>query len=467
MKRTVLCLLLVLILSIGAVASADSSTGFDTKSLTEDYLIVVNADEPDKAVCGLEKNADARCYPASTTKILTCIIALEEGDLDQKITIPASADSDRVAGTTMGLQKNEVFTLRDLIYGMMLPSGNDAAIAIAIGMCGSVSAFADRMNEKAAEIGMTNSHFANANGLHSESHYTTARDMAILAAYAMQNESFRKVVATTDYTAVSIKGRRVRVRTTNRYMRNYTSDKYKPQSVLWDEAIGIKTGETPYAGKCFVAAAERNGTVYIAALFHGDMPSSSASLKKQDSYSVVRFKDARALIEYAFEHDLRTITADDLEAKGVQKTFRVEYDPSIGGILSASYLIEWDQEASFSAPACSFPEELAADLLPDSMIRYHWADSIPEAGANMGTVEIRGSDTVYFSGSIVCTEVEKPTPEPTAEPTPVPTSTPTPEPEIVIVPVPIETPEPSVSTVPTETPARSSFLSCAPEKVDP
>ena len=130
MKRHVLCLLLALILSIGTVANADSDTGFDTKSLAEDYLIVVNAKEPDKAVCGLEKRADERCYPASTTKIMTCIIALEEGDLDQKIKVPASADSDRVAGTTMGLQKDEVFTLRDLIYGMMLPSGNDAAIAI-------------------------------------------------------------------------------------------------------------------------------------------------------------------------------------------------------------------------------------------------------------------------------------------------------------------------------------------------
>lgn len=467
MKRTVLCLLLVLILSIGAVTTADSETGFDTKSLTEDYLIVVNAEEPDKAVCGLEKNADERCYPASTTKIMTCIIALEEGDLDSKITVPSSADSDRVAGTTMGLQKNEVFTLRDLIYGMMLPSGNDAAIAIAVGMYGSVPNFADRMNEKAAEIGMTSTHFANANGLHSESHYTTARDMARLAAYAMKNEAFRKVVSTTDYTAVSSKGRKIRVRTTNRYMRNYTSDKYKPQSVLWDEAIGIKTGETPYAGKCFVAAAERNGTVYIAALFHGDMPSSSASLKKQDSYSVVRFKDARALIEYAFENDMRTVTAEDLKSSGVPDSFRKEYDASVTGVISAFIQIEWAPESSFSAPVCLFPAELMQDPLPESMIRCSWNDTVPEPGAVMGTIEIAGEDTVYFTGSLICSDVERPTPEPTAEPTPIPSATPTPEPEIVIMPFPVETPLSSASPVPTATPAGRSFLSCAPEKVGP
>ena len=467
MKKNILCLLLVLILSIGTVANADSDTGFDTKSLSEDYLIVVNADEPEKAVCGLEKNADERCYPASTTKILTCIIALEEGDLDQKITIPASADSDRVAGTTMGLQKNEVFTLRDLIYGMMLPSGNDAAIAIAIGMYGSVAAFADRMNEKAAEIGMTNSHFANANGLHNESHYTTARDMAVLAAYAMQNESFRKVVSTTDYTATSAKGRKVRVRTTNRYMRNYTSDKYKPQSVLWDEAIGIKTGETPYAGKCFVAAAERNGTVYIAALFHGDMPSSSASLKKQDSYSVVRFKDARALIEYAFENDIRTVTAEDLKKMGVEETFRKDHDPDRDGVLSAAYRIEWEADSAFSAPVCQFPEELTVSELPESMLRLTWNNERPEPGMVMGTAEIAGAETVYFRGSIICTDVEKPTPAPTVEPTPIPTATPTPEPEIVIVPLPVETAAPTIPSTPMETPSGKGFLSCAPDKAAP
>ncbi len=464
MKRHVLCLLLALILSIGTVANADSDTGFDTKSLAEDYLIVVNAKEPDKAVCGLEKRADERCYPASTTKIMTCIIALEEGDLDQKIKVPASADSDRVAGTTMGLQKDEVFTLRDLIYGMMLPSGNDAAIAIAIGMYGSVSSFADCMNEKAAEIGMTNSHFMNANGLHHEDHYTTARDMAILAAYAMQNDTFRKIVSTTDYTAVSTKGRKVRVRTTNRYMRNYTSDKYKPQSVLWDEAIGIKTGETPYAGKCFVAAAERNGTIYIATLFHGDMPSSSASLKKQDAYSVVRFKDARSLIEYAFEHDIKTITPDTL---GIPEVILKEYDPTTEGVLSATCRIEWSSESFFSSPVYIFPDELNEIPLPDSMIRYHWNDSNPEQGSLMGTIEIAGTDSTYFTGSIICETVEFPTPSPTAEPTPIPSATPTPEPEIQIIPVPIDTIMPSPSPSPEASPSSRRILSCAPEIVSP
>lgn len=464
MKHRILCLLLTVILTIGSVTNADSDTGFDTKSLSEDFLIVVNAEEPDKAVCGLEKRADERCYPASTTKILTCIIAIEEGDLDQKITIPASADSDRVAGTTMGLQKNEVFTLRDLIYGMMLPSGNDAAIAISIGLYGSVSAFADRMNEKASEIGMINSHFTNANGLHNEEHYTTARDMAILASYAMHNETFRKVVSTTDYTAVSTKGRKVRVRTTNRYMRNYTSDKYKPQSVLWDEAIGIKTGETPYAGKCFVAAAERNGTVYIATLFHGDMPSSSASLKKQDSFSVVRFKDARNLIEYAFEHDLKTVTPDDI---GISNEFTKTYNPSEDGILSASFSIEWTQESFYSAPVCIFPDELNQIPLPDSMIEYHWNDSRPEPGQIMGTIDIVGTDTVYFTGSIVCVHVETPTPAPTAQPTPIPSATPTPEPEIQIIPIPLETLIPAPSSTATATPSARSLLSCAPDQINP
>lgn len=460
MKRKILCLFFVFLLSFGSFGASDSSTGFDTKSLTEDFLIVVNAEQPDIAVCGLEKNADERCFPASTTKILTCIIAVEEGDLDQKIKVPASADSDRVAGTTMGIEKNEIFTLRDLLYGMMLPSGNDAAIAIAVGLYGAVDAFVDRMNEKASEIGMQHSHFVTPNGLHNENHYSTARDMAILSAYAMRNETFRTIVATTEYTAISSAGRRIKVRSTNRYLRNYTASDYTPKSVLWSEAIGIKTGETNYAGKCFIAAAERNGTVYIAALFHGDMPPNNASQKKKDNYSIVRYQDARALIEYAFENDLRFVSIEDLILRGLPYQFSVQHNPQETGMLSSAYTVEWDRTADFSAPVCQFPGALLSDPLDESLIQTEWNDEAIEEGVVVGTMSITDGETVYFEAPIRCTALERPTPAPTATPTPIPTATPTPEPAIEIVSAPVVTESPVSSPAPTAVPW---WLSCAPK----
>ncbi len=460
MKRKILCLFFVLLLSFGSFGANDSSTGFDTKSLTEDFLIVVNAENPEIAVCGLEKNADERCFPASTTKILTCIIAIEEGELDQKIDVPAPADSDRVAGTTMGLEKKEVFTLRDLLYGMMLPSGNDAAIAIAVGLYGSIDAFADRMNEKASEIGMQHSHFVTPNGLHNENHYSTARDMAILSAYAMRNETFRTIVATPEYTAVSSAGRRIKLRSTNRYLRNYTSSDYTPKSVLWSDAIGIKTGETNYAGKCFIAAAERNGTVYIATLFHGDMPPNNASQKKKDNYSIVRYNDARALIEYAFENDLRTLSAADLIARGLPTSLQKEHDPDVEDILSSTYTVEWDPKATFSAPVFQFPQALLSDPLNEELIHTEWSQIPVEEDAIVGRMTVSIDDVVYFEAPIRCTAVERPTPAPTATPTPIPTATPTPEPAIEIVSVPAVTESPVASPAPTAAPW---WLSCAPK----
>lgn len=462
-RQTVLCCFMILIVLFSSVLSfADTASDtVDLSRLSEDYIIVINSENPDIAVCGLEKNPDSKCYPASTTKILTCIIALEEGDLQQIVTVPPSADSDRVAGTNMGLQKKESFSLKDLLYGMMLPSGNDAAIAIAISLYGSIDSFAKRMNEKAREIGMTHSHFVNPNGLHNEKHYSTARDMAKLAAYAMQNSTFRKIVSTTEYTAVSAKGRRIKLRTTNRYLRNYQSNSYTPKSVLWDEAIGIKTGETNFAGKCLIAAAERNGTVYIAALFHGDMPPSKAGLKKQDSYSVRRYNDARKLLEYAFANDLITVSIDDLIARGVPVELRRGQVPDQPDVLSSDYRIEWDHSSVVSKPACEFPQALLSDPIPSEMIRVDWFQESVSPGSVAGTISVLSEGQTVFQGSVICSSVEHPTPTPTAEPTPLPTSTPTPTPHIEIKPVlPSSTaPAPTVTAPPVKKPF---LLSCSP-----
>ena len=137
------------------------------------------------------QNADEHLPMASTTKIMTTLLCLESGDLDTPF--PVDNNAIQVEGSSMGLVKDDIVTKRALCYGMLLPSGNDAAGATAVKLAGSLSAFADLMNERAAQLGMQNTHFVTPSGLHDEQHYSTAYDMAILTAAALQNPDFREI----------------------------------------------------------------------------------------------------------------------------------------------------------------------------------------------------------------------------------------------------------------------------------
>ena len=192
LKKTVAFLLaLVAAFSIWPIALAES---FDPEDISTPHVILMDASS---GAVLYEKNARERAFPASTTKIMTCILALENcPDLDVMVTVGENVENK---GSTMGIVRREELSLRSLIYGMMLVSGNDAAKAIAEYISGSESAFAELMNQKAASLGMTGTHFVKSNGLHEDDHYSTAYDMAILTRYAMQNEEFCKIVATPYY----------------------------------------------------------------------------------------------------------------------------------------------------------------------------------------------------------------------------------------------------------------------------
>ena len=145
-----------------------------------------------------EKDADSRSLIASTTKIMTALVVCEQCNVLDRMRIPSEAVG--IEGSSMYLQEGEVLTLQELLYGLMLRSGNDAAVALAIYCGGTVEGFAELMNDKARQLGMTNSHFVNPNGLDAPDHYSTARDLAILAAYAMNNPIFAKTVSTKTIT---------------------------------------------------------------------------------------------------------------------------------------------------------------------------------------------------------------------------------------------------------------------------
>lgn len=197
------------------------------------------------------QNADERLPMASTTKIMTALLLCENADLNEEITV--TADMLRVEGSSMGLLAGERVTYHDLLYGMMLASGNDAANVTAISLGGSVQKFADMMNKKAEELGLCNTHFVTPSGLDAEGHYTTARELALLAAYALKNEAFAKAAASE--SAVLNYGNPP-------YRRSLTN--HNKMLKLFDGAVGVKTGFTKKSGRCLVSAARRDGKLAVA-----------------------------------------------------------------------------------------------------------------------------------------------------------------------------------------------------------
>lgn len=198
------------------------------------------------------KNSDARLPMASTTKIMTALVALEKGAdrLDETIEISDAAAG--VEGSSMYLEKGEKMTLRELLYGLMLPSGNDAAVAIAECIGGSVEDFVSMMNQKAEQLRLTNTHFANPNGLPDENHYSSARDMAKMTEDAMKNEVFAEIVKSKTYK-IADEGKA--------YPRILTN--HNKLLKMYEGCIGVKTGFTKAAGRCLVSSAERDGMTLI------------------------------------------------------------------------------------------------------------------------------------------------------------------------------------------------------------
>lgn len=222
------------------------------------------------------KDIDKQMYPASTTKILTCIIAMEESDPQELVTVSHRASG--VGGSKIGLQVDEQLKMGDLLYALMLTSANDAAVAIAEHVAGSVEEFAVLMNQKAREVGALKSNFVNTNGLSDPEHYTTARDLALIGRYAMQSKEFRGLVTTVNYE-----------------IERGIPEEMKPQTWLWNHnqmlqrytgALGVKTGYTVKAGQCLVAAAGRQGREMLAVVMKCDGNS--------------HYSDAAALLDHGF-----------------------------------------------------------------------------------------------------------------------------------------------------------------------
>lgn len=267
-------------------------------SITAEAVILIDASTGNVL---FEKNSDKKMYPASTTKIMTALVALEavengEISLAQPLTLSQAAfDGLDADGSGIGLKVGESMTLEGLLQGLLIASGNDAAVTVAEGVAGSVDEFVVRMNSKAELLGLESTSFVNPHGLHNENHYTTAADMARLAREAMKNETFRSIVecAHIYLPATNMSDKRYFINTNNLVSR------MRYPYYFYDKATGIKTGSTTDAGYCLVSSAQSQGKSVIAVVF------------KASDISVSH-NESKALLEYGLtEFSLKTLAKRD------------------------------------------------------------------------------------------------------------------------------------------------------------
>jgi serine-type D-Ala-D-Ala carboxypeptidase (penicillin-binding protein 5/6) len=220
------------------------------------------------------KNPDAKEYPASSTKILTALIVIEAGNLDQIVTV--APEDTKVEPSSLDLKPGQQFTRRQLLFGMLLKSANDVAMCLARDNAGSVPAFAEKMNLRAAELGATSSHFVNPHGLHDPNHYTTAHDLVLIARAAMQQPLFRQIVSTIYYTWRTPTGQVEELRNHNRLLRHFAG------------CNGLKTGYTRPAQQVLVSSALRGGHEVISVVLHTDKPGIWVDSKTLLTYGLIK-----------------------------------------------------------------------------------------------------------------------------------------------------------------------------------
>lgn len=281
--KKVLCTMLCFIYIYSPICLADDSFFYDElEELEISEVYNSSSDEPitnakniiviDRKTLSVlyEKSAYDKVAMASTTKIMTCILALENLDLSKIITVSKKASS--VNGSTLGLKENMQISIKDLLYGLMLRSGNDCAISIAEEIAGSAQNFSNYMNRKAKELNLENTNFVTPHGLDDPNHYTTAYDLAILTNYALQNETFRSIVSCKTYS-FNFDGYPKTINNTNELLGNLSG------------VYGVKTGFTFEAGRCLVSACKKNGIDIIVVV----LGANTKKIRTQDSYNLINY----------------------------------------------------------------------------------------------------------------------------------------------------------------------------------
>ena len=324
-----------------------------------------------------EQNPDKRVYPASTTKIMTALLTLEaidRGEINLQsafLIMPEMLVNLPSDGSSMKLKEGESMTVQHLLEGLLVESGNDAAQALAIIVCGDIPTFVQRMNDKAAELGLGDTNFVNTHGLHDENHYTTARDLARLTLEAMKNNTFREIVAMDQAVipATAKTGTRTFVNT------NGLLSYLKYTNYFYSYAIGVKTGHTSQAGYCLISAAQKGDLEVVGVLMNG---------RDEDD----RHLDSRNMLKYALDN-FKTVTA---VSKGdMVSEIKVRF-----GSGSDYTTLSTDSDIKVTIPVDTNADELTFEpQIADYLV------APVNQGDEVGTVDVMLNVQVVGSGTLV------------------------------------------------------------------
>ena len=366
-----------------------AETKTDQKPQVSASAYVLYNPDNDEVVEG--KNENVKKYPASLTKMLTALTVLELcEDLDKEVITVSENAVTSLYGTqssTAKLKIGEKFSVRQMLYLMLLPSGNDAANALAEHFCGDNRSFAKKMNEKAKEIGMLNSNFSNPHGLHDDNHYTTARDLAVLADAYMQNELLYDIAKCIDYTVpkTNLQAER-QIRTTN-FMRIEGSGYY------YAYATGLKTGNTDNAGRCLAASAEKGNKKFICIFL--DVP------EVWNKHGMVRsdFLEAAQVFEYAF----KTYECVKIADKGT-----VVSNLPVFETFSKSVDLVLENDVYATLPKSTDFSSLTFDFTPKKLVEEKFVSSPVTNGDVIGNVKLVLDNKVVGSCNAVASKTVTP-----------------------------------------------------------
>ena len=322
------------------------------------------------------KNENQKKKMASTTKIMTALIVIENCDLSE--TVEISKKSASTGGSRLGLKTGDKITVYDLLYGLMMRSGNDSAVALAEHTAGSISSFADLMNQKAVELGLSNTHFVTPHGLDEDEHYTTAYELALLSNYAMNNEIFAKIVGTKNYT-ITINGYPKTLTNTNELLGSLNG------------VYGIKTGFTNGANRCLVTCCKRGEMDLICVVLGADT-------KKY------RTTDSIKLLEYSFSNfkyvNIEEMVSNYFETWKENNKNSFTINKGISSYLDLKYEdLEHSTIPIRNDLVDKFQFYITCDYVLDSPI---------SKGTSIGTITLSLEDKTIYSGNIITdSDVEK------------------------------------------------------------
>jgi len=304
LKKKILLILFFILIFINSNCYASN----EELQITSNAAILIDA-KNDKII--YEKNSNKKVYPASTTKILTAIIALENCSLNEVVTASSTAINSLPAGySNASIIEGENLTVEQLLTMFLIHSANEAGFILAEYISGSTEAFAQKMNEKANELGCTNSNFTNPSGIHEDNHFSSASDLAKIASYCMKNNTFRKIVSMKSCTIPATN------KSTSRFYRN-TNRLLQNGEYFYSSCIGIKTGFTSPAKNCLISASNKDGIELICVVLGGDTTSNNKD---------TRYLDTINLFEYGYKnYSLKLVTNS------------IYYQTSFGKILNTIY----------------------------------------------------------------------------------------------------------------------------------